>query len=520
LSAETERSGHAAHSRRRFSQFFFEWFPPVLPVITAIALFFTDRWFTEIDDEIAIVDRAVQPVRVTLQMFLQGKGQHEHPPLYDILLHGWLRITNGNQHLLRAPSIIFYVFGAWALAAAARRLGGESSRNWVFVLLTAWPFGFHFERLATWYSFCFFLVALLTLVYLRFAEQPTATNWILLVITGLALIYANYFGWAFLACLTIDYVLRNRSGAKPYLWEAAGTVGVLLLAYIPLFRVLIREIRFATGVNGVGFGTIFGLIFNMYCLFVSEAVAPWFWYLGIPAGLAILCCLVITFLINSPEGKKFLGYFFALFLLMSLAGIMEPKRDLLISPWLVMPVGVALGTYRSSSMRRVLALSLAIPAAIGWYGIFARNLYAAPRWVEPWEQVARQAALVVKGHGIVIGNNPSFFFYLTYLLNVRDLQGRFAGFLPTSIQTAGVYDAGQWLSTHRPIAGQVELIKGVHYSISATPTQDAEIWLGQHCDLREVERYVRDPGVVWKHRFAPQIDQPDWRVEVRTYACR
>ena len=487
-----------------------------------MALLVTDRWFTEIDDEIAIIDRAARPVRETIQMFLQGNGQHEHPPLYDILLHGWLRITNGNQHLLRLPSIIFYVLGAWVLAAAARRLGGDSSRNWVLLLLAVWPFGFHFGRLATWYSFCFFLVSLLTLIYLRFVEQPTAMNWLWLVTTSLALTYANYFGWAFLACLAFDYIFRNRGTSKHYLWPVAITFALLLFAYIPLFRVLLKEVRFGMGVNGVGFGTILGAIFNIYILFVSESVAPWFWYLGIPAGIAVMTCLILAFVTSARVERKFMAYFFALFLFMTVSGIMEPKRLLFISPWLVMSIGVALGTLRMALIRRVLVISLAIPAAIGWFGICARNLYAAPRWVEPWPQIARQSALVVQGNGIVIGNNPSFFFYLTYSLHAEGQHGngQFAGFLPSSVRVPGIYDAGQWVAANRPTARTVELVKGVHYSISATPTQEAEVWLGQHCNLQGVEREIPDPGVAWKRRYAPQIDQPDWRVEVRTYACQ
>lgn len=494
----------------------------ILPLVTGIALIVTNRWFTEVDDEIAIVDRSARPLRETIHMFLQGIGQHEHPPLYDILLHGWLRITSGNQHLLRLPSIIFYMLGAWTLAAAAKRLAGDSSRNWVLLLLAVWPFGFHFERLATWYSFCFFLVALLTLVYLRFLERPTAANWLWLVAAGLALIYANYFGWAFLACLAVDYILRNRGISKHSMRLVAVTMAVMLFAYIPLFRVLIKEVRFGMGVNGVGFATIVNGIFNIYCLFVSESVAPWFWYLAVPAGIAIMSCLTIVFVMSAPEERKFLSYFFALFLFMTVAGILEPKRILFISPWLVMPIGAALGTLRVGSVRRMLAISLAIPAAIGWYGICARNLYAAPRWVEPWEQTARQSASVVKQNGIVIGNNPSFFFYLTYLLHAEESQGdgRFKGLLPSSVRVAGVYDAGQWIAADRPVAPVVELVKGVHYTIPATPTQEAEAWLAQHCNLRGVDRELSDTGVEWKHRYAPQIDQPEWRVEVRTYACQ
>src|SRR5438046_2778218 len=99
-------------------------------------------------------------------LFSTGDGQHEHPTLYDILLHFWLRLSAGNFEWLRVPSILSYCLGLFLLACAARQLGGRASAvaaTWISVL---WAFGFHFGRLATWYAFSFLLLAGLSLAYL------------------------------------------------------------------------------------------------------------------------------------------------------------------------------------------------------------------------------------------------------------------------------------------------------------------------------------------------------------------
>ena len=101
-------------------------------------------------------------------------------------------------------------------------------------------------------------------------------------------------------------------------------------------------------------------------------------------------------------------------------------------------------TYRDIGIAHVFV------AVVGWFGIFTRKLYAAPRWIEPWDNVAQHAAEVIREGGIVIGNNPSFFFYMTYALPDSDpLEShRFAGLLP-KIRRAGVYDPTQWLDAGR-----------------------------------------------------------------------
>jgi uncharacterized membrane protein len=133
-----------------------EWLIAVLLVVLGAALLLTNPWFNAVDDEIAIIDKAAQPISTTIGLFLSGAGEHEHPPLWDLILHGWLRLTGGEIHMLRVLPVIFYLLGAWSLTKAAKQLAGTRSQIWVAVLIALWPYGFHFGRLAAWYSFSFF----------------------------------------------------------------------------------------------------------------------------------------------------------------------------------------------------------------------------------------------------------------------------------------------------------------------------------------------------------------------------
>jgi hypothetical protein len=493
----------------------------VLLVLGAVMLG-TNHWFTEVDDECAIIDSAARPVSQTLQLFFGGIGQHEHPPLYDIFLHLWLRLTGGNIHLLRVPSVFFYIAGAWVLAEVAKQWGGVRSERWVLVIIALWPFGFHFGRLTTWYSFCFLLVSLLTSLYFKCVDQPSLANWLGLMLTSLALVYSNYFGWAFLACLAFDYAVRTRGGWTRALRWLIATATILAVAYLPLLRAFQREALVSARFHPFSFGTAVNLLYNVYCVFVSESVAPWFWFLGVPACIAIAISLLLTFWQAPARAKALLGYFLFLITALSALGAIVPKRVLIMSPWLVLPVALAMGTASHLAGRRVLAGLLALIAGIGWFGIFSRRLYAAPHWVEPWESIARGASDIVRGGGVVVGDNPSFFFYLTYLLPVEPAASGnlgFTGLLPNSVRTAGVYSTRQWAEAGHPAGHTTLLVKGLHYGSSVDLTEETQTWLDAHCSLRTDERMVHDFGSQVKQRYA-WILQPEWRIEVRTYACR
>jgi len=489
----------------------------LLPAL-AVALIATNRWFAVIDDEAVIIDRAAKPARQTIQLFLSGVGEHEHPPLYDLILHGWLRLTNGNVHLLRLPAIAFFVLGVWVLAMAAKLMGGNRAQASVLWIAVLWPYGFHFGRLAAWYSFCFLLVSLVTFCYLIFLNESTRANWLWLLLSSMALVYSNYFGWALLGCLAFDFVLRNISRVATWWLPFLATGALLLVAYAPVFAAFVGELRHGPHADFHPLSVAASGVYNLYCLFVSESVAPWYWFAGISAGLATSFCLILTVLGTPWPARRLLLYFVALFFIMTVLGIIQPKRVMLISAWIILPVGVALGTLPKRFLRQTIMVSLVLVAAIGWLGIFSRNLYAAPRWIEPWNKVSEHATSIIRNGGIVIGNNPSFFFYMTYSLPDDGSNG-FAGLLPT-IHRTGIYDPTQWLDAGRPVRATTLLIKGLHFDVPAGPTDAAEGWLDEYCSLQASEHLVHDPGAKWKQHFSPQIDQPEWRIEIRSYSCR
>lgn len=495
----------------------------LLLFLLGLGLLLTNRWFTAVDDECAIIDRAAQPFFEIVRLYILGAGEHEHPPLYDLILHGWLLLTRGEQHLLRLPGIIFYLAGAWVLASAAKRQAGNAARTYTLLLIILWPFGFHFGRLAAWYSFCFLLVSVMTWSYFRYLDHPGPSQWIRLVACSLLLVYSNYFGWVLLGCLAGDFIIRKRQMTAKT-WSGLAATGLLLLTlYLPVIKPFLQEIHGGIQPSAHILKPVLGGIYDLYCVFVSESVAPWFWILGVPVAAAIAACLATTFGILRGEPRWFLLYFAGLLTIMAVFGIADTKRMLFISPWLIMPVAAALAQNerRAQLRRRVLAASLVFIAAAGWYGILSRNLYAAPHWVEPWEKIANDAGTIARNGGVIIGNNPSFFFYLTYDLAPTGNESvkNFAGLLPDSTRRTNVYSAPQWLEKGRPLAPRIILVKGAHFQIPSAPMDEAEQWLRGECILSNSERAVQDRGAEVKDRFAPETGQLPWRIEIITFQC-
>src|SRR5690348_15758474 len=180
-------------------------------VMLTSALFYTNRWFTLTDDEASTLRAAAQNVATSFAAARSAAG-NAHPPLFELLLHVWLKVTGGAFDALRAPAIICFVLALWLISRVARQLGGEESGSALVWLGTLWPFGFHAGRLAQPSTFVFLLIAAITWQYFRCIRSRLLSHWIIFCLLALALLYTNDFGWTLLILLGVDYWWRIPEG--------------------------------------------------------------------------------------------------------------------------------------------------------------------------------------------------------------------------------------------------------------------------------------------------------------------
>jgi Dolichyl-phosphate-mannose-protein mannosyltransferase len=489
-----------------------------------IVMTLTNRWITFMDDEVAILQEATNPIQQTVHAFTNGMGQHRHPPLYDLLLAGWLRVSGGRVALLRVPATLFYLLGLWFVVQAAGLLGGSAASRAALWIGVVFPYGFHFGRIAGWYSLSFCTVALMTYAYLRIQEKQSWGRWVILVVACELAVYTNYFLLALIGLLLVDYWLMNRGKSMAHLAAAGGTLVVILLGFYPLIGAFLVRLNASAGLMRPAYSllaTVFFGGYNVYTLFVSESVAPWFWYFSVPALAAIcLCAYFVLRFGPGPARRIFIG-FLACMLVMTALNLINTKVALFLAPWLLIPVAAMVGNLPGPGLRKGAVLALALIGAIGWFGILSRHYYAAPRLIEPWQPVAEQAAGEVKQGAIVIGSNSSFFFYLTDAIRSSGDGGshRFIGSYPERMRHRQLFTPNQWLEAGKVYGQTTLLVKGATDEFYWAAEAATEKVLDQNCHLDGVERELPDTGFALKRRWFAGAQQPAWRIEVRTYRC-
>ena len=494
----------------------------VVPLLLlGIGLVVTNNSVTFIDDEVECINNAMRPVQETLALYFSGNAFQSHPPLFDILLHFWLRWTGGNFDYLRLPSILFFLAGLFLLARASLFFTGPSGAAAVIWTGALWPFEYHFGRIAMWYSCAFFMVSGLTLAYLKYLEGRTFARWMALFLFALGLIWTNYYGWAFLGCLAVDQLLRRGARDSRRAGELLGMAGLLAASFFPVLRSFLATRHDFVNVHGRPVTIAANAAFSVFSLFVSESVAPWFWRFSVPAGLAIVLCIALAVRWMPPSARRLLFYAAALIALLAVLGILNTKRMTLVAPWVLLPIAVAIETAKPRWATYGLAAALLTIGAIGWYGTYARRYYSAPRFIEPWQEVAGEAAAKIDAGATVISDHPSFLFYLTYILRVPKQNGpwRFQGVLLETVRHPQVFYPLDWLSTGQPTRGKIILVRGGAEAGGSESVDEVAQRLDRSCGSISSRLRMRDEGYQWKQRFFPELGEPQWRIEIREYDC-
>jgi hypothetical protein len=495
----------------------------VIPLLLlGIGLVTTNSGAVFLSDEALALGAAINPLRPAFAQILSGSSAHTYSPLYQLILHFWLRWTAGNFDYFRIPSILFFLAGLFMLGRVSRRFTGAAGGMAVVWLGVLWPFGFHFARLAEWYSLSFFLVAGVTLSYFKYLEGQTFERLAVLFVFCAGLVWTDVFGWAFLVCLVVDQILRARA-KEPVatLKSILGTAALLLAAFLPCASAARSELWSGIHSNAGPAARLAKLAFNTFSLFVSESIAPWYWWLSVPAGLAIAACLFLAVRWNPRSSRRFLYYSASLLVTLAVLGMLETKYLLMVSPWVLLPIGVAIETVKPRWATAALAGALLLIGAGGWYGIYARRYYSAPRFIETWQDVAGEAAGKIGSSTTVIADHPSFLLYLTYILRVPSQNGpwRFEGLLPERVKHPQVFSPEGWLAAGKSASGKIMLVRGEGDQVETAAINVVMRQLDQTCGSISSRLKMRDSGYAWKQRFFPSLSVSQWRIEIREYDC-
>lgn len=161
-----------------------------------------------------------------------------HPPLYYVLLAGWMDLAGAGEFSLRYLSVLAAVATIPLMWALGRRTLGEHSGTIAALLVAISPLWLWYARDARMYTLVTALVVASTLSLLRWMDRPRrATLGVYVFLNALA-IYTHFFAWFIVAAqagfgllwMLFDLERRRR------LVSLVGAWGAIFLVYLPWLR--------------------------------------------------------------------------------------------------------------------------------------------------------------------------------------------------------------------------------------------------------------------------------------------
>lgn len=127
-----------------------------------------------------------------------------NPPLYFLIMHGWLKLVPLDPAWIRLPSAVFSTLTVWPLFLLARRLGGGLAAVTAGLLFTFSQHHYAFAHEARAYSLLVLACTWAAWQLLRLSRPGTGTpvqgtaSMAALVAANVLATWAHYFGWLML----------------------------------------------------------------------------------------------------------------------------------------------------------------------------------------------------------------------------------------------------------------------------------------------------------------------------------
>ena len=195
-------------------------------------------------DESFSLYMALQTVPDLVKMLCQG----DNPPLWELLLHYWVKLFGISEVSIRTLSLIFSVLTVIPLYIAGEKYFHRFAGIAAALCYCFSTFSIYMAHECRVYSLIGFCTASSVLLFLSVVHQPKPYKFVLLTLVNLMLMYGHYLSvWIivmeFLIALGIKPVRQKIW--KPYLIHAAS----LIVLFAPMFPVLFTRF-FDSGVNG------------------------------------------------------------------------------------------------------------------------------------------------------------------------------------------------------------------------------------------------------------------------------
>ena len=178
-----------------------------------------------------------------------------HPPLYYLILHGWMRVFGEGDVAVRALSGILAVATLPLAWVAGRRLAGRSGGRWALVVVALSPYCVRYGTETRMYALVMLLVLIGYLLVGDALDRPTLPRLAGIAVVSGLLMLSHY--WAFYLLASVLALLAVRWWRRPATRRGTARVGAAIVAGGLLFAPWLGGFLYQSQHTGTPWGVPF-----------------------------------------------------------------------------------------------------------------------------------------------------------------------------------------------------------------------------------------------------------------------
>lgn len=334
-----------------------------------------------------------------------------HPPVFDVLLHSWLKITSYTDFNARLMVFLFALLSLYISWYVSLKITESRTGAKVMLALVSLSF-FHIQYSdeVRFYILFYLLSCVLLLQFWCIITTNLARNYLFYILTGILVIYTHYYGAILLfgygVIITLLRVLGQVNN-KVFLRFLLSSV-VILIAFSPWIKYMFGGQTF-TWIEKPGPGIFFSYLYAFtgknpveFALYASALVVGLF-------GFSRHTKLYVTL-----YGVFFISFIIAVIVSLAINPIMHTRYLIGTLPALFMLTIVVFKDVANKRRRLVFALALVVGATMLMNVAFVNKDFKEGK--EPWKQIAQRYSTFKGNDKLPVVTEENM--YLDYYLKV------------------------------------------------------------------------------------------------------